>query len=426
MPGAEAFFTSTISAPTPKNAVLQFIDKASRFASEGRQVDLHIVQFSVTDNDIVNRLIHSAQKHPIRSIKIIVDWCQGGPGSGRLMSRLEQLSPENVSVRYKRDQPYIYNSTADKMKWSYKASRGLLHHKLLILNLDSCPVLTAFGSYNWTARADRSSYENIVKLDDSDPDLHEIMNRFEEEFRALWTSSEASVSRKEAVELYRHIHNQYRSMPLRHASTISGKGIGCGLDRKNLFPDCLRFNPNNRGRCRVAFSYRGCDSSTYRNGISEVNTEQKFILTKPSGREKVIPLTLTALSLQLIHRARHGETLKIAMFAFSRRVAEFSALIDAGRRGVCIYILTDQRTSSSLVREIRGRRELPIYIKTGHRYMHQKYIIHPESGSVVTGTANLTVDSTRRHSENRVLFDCYESLCQQFEDNFDSMWARVQ
>lgn len=425
MNGVQVYFTSSRADRSPKSAVLDLINMACELSRDTHGIDLHIVQFSVTNKEIVDLLIKAALHSNIRSIKIIADWCQGGPGSGRLIPSLEQLNLPNLLIRYKKDQPYIYDLATGSLKWSYKSSRGLLHHKLMILNVEGRPVMAAFGSYNWTARADKASYENLVILHDSLDATKDVINRFEDEFRCLWASPEATLSGPEAVTLYSHILDQYALSPRRHPSTIQTKGIGAGIDKIMAFEGYISTNCDPSSACRVAFSYRGCDSGACRNGISDMNSSQSFLITKPAGRQKRIPLSLSALSLQVIHRAVHGDCLKIAMFAFSRRVSEYSAIIDAARRGVIILILTDKRTSRSLLQELDSIRSLPIKVRTGQMYMHQKYIIHPNSGTVAVGTANFTIDSSRRHSENRVIFDGQYAVAKRFEQDFDRIWDRL-
>ena len=77
------------------------------------------------------------------------------------------------------------------------------------------------------------------------------------------------------------------------------------------------------------------------------------------------------------------------------------------------------------MRSLGAHQSLPILVKMGYKYMHQKYIVHPQSSSVLTGTANLTADSESRHSENRILFDGYPDLAWQFEADFDRIWQRL-
>jgi hypothetical protein len=63
--------------------------------------------------------------------QVIADWSQGAAGAGRQVGGLARLGLANLIVRFKKDQPYVWDPAAGRMSWSYGASRGLLHHKTL-------------------------------------------------------------------------------------------------------------------------------------------------------------------------------------------------------------------------------------------------------------------------------------------------------
>lgn len=421
----EAFFTSGPKESHPKQAVYRILERATHLALKCHEIELHIAQFSITDKEILDQIVECATEYRFKSVKVIVDWCQGGPGSGRQIDTIDKLQNSNIHVRYKKDQPYVYDHATSSLRWSYNASRGLLHHKFILLIIDSRPSLLVCGSYNLTLRAKKSSYENLILIEDSDDSLRDVIYRFEDEFRHLWCSSDATLSKFEAQLFYQHIHAMYKSFPLRYPRSISGSHIGEGATWEMASSQIPKLTSATWLKAKVAFSYRGCDQLLAQNGISPANSSQRYNLIKPSGRLKSIPQSISSLSLGLIHRAKKLDYLKIAMFAFSPRVSEYSALIDAARRGVLLYIITDRRTSKSLMRSLGAHQSLPIHVKMGYKYMHQKYIVHPQSSSVLTGTANLTADSESRHSENRILFDGYPGLARLFEADFDRIWQRL-
>ena len=76
-------------------------------------------------------------------------------------------SPENLFVRYKHDQPYEWDPVHRRLRWAYRASRGLLHHKTLGVFVDGVPTELVCGSFNWTRKA-ASSYENLLILSAGD------------------------------------------------------------------------------------------------------------------------------------------------------------------------------------------------------------------------------------------------------------------
>jgi phosphatidylserine/phosphatidylglycerophosphate/cardiolipin synthase-like enzyme len=57
--------------------------------------------------------------------------------------------------------------------------------------------------------------------------------------------------------------------------------------------------------------------------------------------------------------------------------------------------------------------------------MHQKYIVHEETATVVTGTANMSTDASSRHSEHRIRISGCGKLAARFCADFDEIWARL-
>ena len=136
---------------------------------------------------------------------------------------------------------------------------------------------------------------------------------------------------------------------------------------------------------------------------------------------------LSVLALDLIGRAAAGDTLKVALYALSARVPEYGALLDAARRGVQICVLLDAVVGRAIHRqlvEVTRRESLPIQVRFANRTMHQKYVVHPQSLSVLTGMANFSTDSSQRHIEQRLLIRGDEALVHAFVADFDAMWAR--
>lgn len=57
--------------------------------------------------------------------------------------------------------------------------------------------------------------------------------------------------------------------------------------------------------------------------------------------------------------------------------------------------------------------------------MHQKYLCCPETGMVMTGTANMTMDATMRHADHRILLRHTPELSAEFATDFETIWQRV-
>ena len=81
---------------------------------------------------------------------------------------------------------------------------------------------------------------------------------------------------------------------------------------------------------------------------------------------------------------------------------------------------------SQLATTAYGKEKLPIHLRaTGRKTMHQKYIVHPEGQTVLTGTANLSTDASHRHSEHRLLWRGDKQATEAFVSDFETMWQRL-
>ena len=193
-------------------------------------------------------------------------------------------------------------------------------------------------------------------------------------------------------------------------------------------PNTVPTSASVAGAVSIAFSSRSPGDVAAGNGYAAVNRLRRLDLRKPGGSVKSVPLTLTTLALDTIVGAGPGERLLVAMYGLSSRVPEYGALLDAARRGVRVLALLDKAVAGSQVARLGGvaaREGLPIRVRAGARAMHQKYVVHPESGTVLTGTANMSTDATRRHSEHRIRWTGDPELADRFVADFETIWDRL-
>jgi phosphatidylserine/phosphatidylglycerophosphate/cardiolipin synthase-like enzyme len=396
---------------------------------------MNIMTFSFTDSDVADALVTAAQRAGVK-IRVIADWTQRATDGLQQVGRLAELAPAGLEIRYKKDQPYVWDATDARMRWSYRASRGMLHHKTLSIIVDGEPWRLLCGSSNWTDTA-AGSYENLLVLSDSTRECRTVMSRVEAEFEALWSDGTASLSAVDAQTHYETVADSYRRNALSEPAAITGLAGGRAEQLQVMNPqnysaldspgpiDAVRVD---LPHYQIAFSARRPDESTSRAGYSDLNTNRLITLRGPTGRTKIVPLTITTLALDFIFRARPGETLMVAMYGLSTRVPEYGALLDMARRGVHLQILLDgkvgRRTAESLSR-LCGSERLPIEVKYGYRTMHQKYVVNTASGDVLTGTANMSTDASARHSEHRVSVRGHHRLAHQFAADFETIWNRV-
>lgn len=399
----------------------------------GHDVDVHIMTFSFTDELIAQLLAELARSSSV-TVRIIADWSQGSTLRAAQVRRLADLRLANVAVRYKNDQPYEWDAAGERLRWSYHASRGLLHHKTMGIFVDGSPKALVCGSFNWTGKASRS-YENLLVLTDDDEASRRVMQSVEHEFEAMWSDGLVTLSPDEAREHHRRIVDEYRRHPTTPSAAIVGLGRGQDTPLRLLPPP----EHNSRvlgtaaasgggGDATMAFSSRSPHQSRGEAGYSPLNRARRFELRKPSGRTKRVPLTLTTLALDVIARATEGDSLKVAMYGLSPRVPEYGAMLDAARRGVRVQVLLDGHVGRAVLLQLAERlvrEDLPMQLRGGCRMMHQKYLIHPQSDTVLTGTANMSTDASSRHSENRMLIRGCPGVMDRFLADFRTIWSRV-
>lgn len=428
----EALFSSLAGGTALRRRVVRVLDDALAAAGQSRRIDIHIMTFSFTDEAIASALRNVAASHQNVTIRIIADWRQGAPAAGHRVRELERAGLPNLGVRYTHDQPYRWDGQRGRLRWSYPSSRGLLHHKTLMVVIDGEPWQLACGSFNWTAKA-RQSYENLLIVGADSREERELMRAVEREFEAMWCDGRITLSGEEARAHYLKILEEFRNNPAIPAMAVTGipagRDVVLGVLRSSgeseLDPSvCV--SPG--GTLLIAFSSRASFSVGDARGYSSHNANRRFALRKLSGKVKDVPLTLSTLALDVIARARPGEALKVAMYALSARVPEYGALLDAARRGVSLQVVLDPAVGATIYHQLAGvaqRENLPIETRFANRTMHQKYIVHPESLSVLTGTANLSTDSSRRHAEQRLLIRENAALADSFLLDFNTMWARA-
>jgi phosphatidylserine/phosphatidylglycerophosphate/cardiolipin synthase-like enzyme len=433
----EALFTSLNGGDAIRRRIVEVIQEASALAVSKR-VDLHIMTFAFTDQQIAQALADAAMQRPSLTIRILADWSQRIWERGQQVGRLAALNLPNLRVRYSKDQPYVWDEAANHPRWSYHASRGLLHHKTLGVLVEGRPSRLICGSFNWTATAARS-YENLLVLTGELPELFQVMCGMELEFEAIWSDGRASLSPAEAQLHYQAIREEYRRDPRILPAAICGLARGAGDQLEALDPEChpsacqrrVIATPNSAAssvHAAIAFSFRGRDEGHSQNGCAEQNRDRYLFIRTPSGRTKRAPLTMTNLALQTIFRATMGDVLKVAMYGLSVRVPEYGALLAAARRGVRVFLLLDRIAAShvsSRLEAVVKEEGLPIEFRTAGKMMHQKYVIHAESATVLTGTANMSTDASSRHSEHRIRIGGCNGLVSRFSADFDEIWGRL-
>jgi phosphatidylserine/phosphatidylglycerophosphate/cardiolipin synthase-like enzyme len=251
------------------------------------------------------------------------------------------------------------------------------------------------------------------------------------EFEAIWSDGQVSVSPAEAHRHYQAVVEAYRQDRAIAASQV-GLTPGAGDPLRALAPGCDAPDDDptrwTNARIAIAFSARSTAASRGPAGSAAANRQQRIALRTAGGRLRLAPLTITNLALDTLASAHPNETLQVAMYGLSPRVAEFGALLDAARRGVRLQVLLNRQSglaTTARLATLANAQRLPIEVRTAGRMMHQKYVVHHASGTVVTGTANMSTDASTRHWEHRIrIIGCAE-LAARYSADFQEIWTRL-
>jgi phosphatidylserine/phosphatidylglycerophosphate/cardiolipin synthase-like enzyme len=376
-----------------------------------------VMCFAFTDARIAAALVALCRDVPALTLRIVADWSQSARGAPTVLEQMAAAGLRNLFIKFKLDAPYARDDTG-RLRYSYGASWGMLHHKTLLIRLDGGPALMALGSYNWTARG-QQAYENLIVSDDP-----ALLAAFADEFAALWADHRLTGTTDRA----RHVMARLK------AEAALGRDLRdpvlladvLGVEREMAAPPSARRLED--GPVIAAFSGSRPPGGEARAGHAAANDRRALNLLRPAGARRPAPLTLNTLALEAIRGVPSGARLRVAMYALSARVPEFGALIDAARRGVQVDFILDGTIGARCAAAIAGfatRESLPLRVQTTRRRMHQKYLCCPDTGMVLSGTANMTEDATDRHSDHRILWRDAPALAAAFAADFDTISARL-
>ena len=413
----QAVFTSLNGGAALPATILDLIARARACAEAGARIELEVMCFAFTDRQIAAALIALCRDLPAVTLRIIADWSQSARGAPTVLEAIAGEGLRNLFIKFKLDAPYIRDAEG-RLRYSYGASWGMLHHKTLLIRIDGDPALMALGSYNWTTRG-RQAYENLILTEDP-----AVLGPFAAEFAALWVDHRLTA----ATDRARHIMARMKTeaamgRDLRDPVILTDVLGNAGADIAAAPPRRLA-----EGAMIIAFSGSAAPGDTPAAGHAMTNDRRALNLLRPAGARRPAPLTLNTLALEAIRAVPSGARLLVAMYALSPRVPEFGALIDAARRGVQVGFVLDGTIGALTAGVIGGfaaREGLPLAVQTTRRRMHQKYLCCPDTGMVLTGTANMTEDATARHSDHRILWRNAPALAKAFATDFDTMSARL-
>jgi phosphatidylserine/phosphatidylglycerophosphate/cardiolipin synthase-like enzyme len=127
--------------------------------------------------------------------------------------------------------------------------------------------------------------------------------------------------------------------------------------------------------------------------------------------------------LRVLQEARKAVYVQAYLFT-SRPLAR--ALIEAQRRGVAVFVLSDR---DMLAKDEAGRSQIPqlaaadipVWVEVGYFAAHNKIILidpEEETGAVVTGSYNFTFSAQTRNAENLLILRGNPGLAHAYLDNW--------
>lgn len=139
-----------------EEAILAQLDKAQRY--------IHVAMYAFTSRYLAQALVRARERGV--EVKVVLDRSFQEESE---YSKGDFLKRKGIPVKF---------VTPPVVVRGVRVVKGLMHHKFVVI--DGQVVIT--GSYNWTARAERVNYENLLVFVSS-PGL---ARAYEEEFERLW------------------------------------------------------------------------------------------------------------------------------------------------------------------------------------------------------------------------------------------------
>lgn len=170
--------------------------------ANGRPTDINMMIFSFTDSVLADEILQLARENPNVNFRLLTDWSQMSSSGGRQSARLARTGFDeglnNLHIKFKKDNPYVWDAEKGRPTFSHRHTKGLNHHKGFVTLIDGRPQKMVFGSFNWSLGAMKRNYENLMSLDRKDPDHRGIMNSYEKEFEGFWNRDDVALTYAEA------------------------------------------------------------------------------------------------------------------------------------------------------------------------------------------------------------------------------------
>lgn len=186
--GVKAYFSST--TPDMRGVIIDAMkDTVARAA--GRPVEINILIFSFVDPMIGNAMKDIAAANPNVHFRLIADFGDLSDGQNHQPPALAKAGLPGLSIKYKKDAPYVWDEKNKRPRYDHNSTKGLNHHKGFVAYIDGQPDQLVTGSLNWSPTADDSNYENVLVFDAKNAINRRLIAAFQAEFVAFYNSPSA-------------------------------------------------------------------------------------------------------------------------------------------------------------------------------------------------------------------------------------------
>ncbi len=195
--GVTPVFNSARRGAITQRLVHELEHATAEAKRRGERLDAHAMIFAFTDPTLADALVRVARA-PEATVRILTDFGQLSRRGGRKPPVLAALGLPTLQVRFKKDLPYVWDDEEGAAVFDHRASRGLNHHKGLLLLIGGRPFTLVSGSFNWSPTAEHHNFENVLVLEGRVAANRLVMRHFEAEFEAFWNDGRVALTLDEA------------------------------------------------------------------------------------------------------------------------------------------------------------------------------------------------------------------------------------
>ena len=142
------------------------------------------------------------------------------------------------------------------------------------------------------------------------------------------------------------------------------------------------------------------------------------------GEVEAIRRDMAAPVIDLLRRAKPGETFRLVMYGISTGSKEYNALKEALARGVKVKAVVYKSYNVQAIADMQRLQDegFDLELKTiTSKVMHQKFGVIGDD--VFNGSANWSNSSISKHTEDRFLMMNQPEVANRFIEEFERLWG---